>query len=63
MIVHIDGLAVAAIIRARDAERERPQTLLVDIEFRIPTPVADELEARVNYSEVQAPHHHVGLSA
>ena len=38
MIVRIDGLAVAAIIRARDAERERPQTLLVDIEFRIPTP-------------------------
>ena len=54
MIVRIEGLAVAAIIGARAAERERPQNLLVDIEFRIPTPVADELEATVNYSEVQA---------
>lgn len=38
MIVRIDSLPVAAIIGARTAERERPQTLLVDIEFRIPTP-------------------------
>lgn len=54
MIVRIEGLAVAAIIGVRDPERAQPQTLWVDIEFRIPTPTADELDATVNYSEVQA---------
>ena len=37
MIVRIDSLP-AAIIGARAAEQERPQILLADIEFRIPTP-------------------------
>lgn len=53
MKVRVEGLAVTAIIGARTAEREMAQTLLVDIEYAVPTPQADCLEETANYTSVQ----------
>ena len=54
MMIRIEALEVSAIIGVHEAERERPQPLLVDIEFRVPTPATDDLDATVDYSEAQA---------
>ena len=52
MKIRIDGLEVPAIVGVRKREREIPQTLLVDIEFDVPPPEHDGLDATVDYSAV-----------
>ena len=52
MNIRIDGLEVVAIVGVRERERDAPQTLLIDLEFAVPPPGTDALEAAVDYSEV-----------
>lgn len=52
MKIRIDGLEVVAIVGVREREREVPQTLLIDVEFIVPPPEADALDAAVDYSAV-----------
>jgi dihydroneopterin aldolase len=54
MKIKIDQLAIAAIIGIHPWEREIRQTLLIDIEFAIPEPTHDQIDATVNYSDVQS---------
>jgi dihydropteroate synthase len=48
------GLSVQARIGASEAERARPQRLLVDIEWAAPLPRRDALEDAVDYARVAA---------
>lgn len=52
MKIRIDSLEVVAIVGVRERERDVPQTLLIDLEFAVPPPETDALEAAVDYSEV-----------
>lgn len=52
MKIRIDRLEVPAIVGVREREREIPQTLLVDVEFDVPPPGHDGLDATVDYSAV-----------
>lgn len=52
MKIRIDGLEVVTIVGVREPERETPQTLLIDLEFPVPPPETDALEAAVDYSAV-----------
>lgn len=52
MKIRIDGIEVVAIVGVRAHEREAPQTLLIDLEFAVPPPETDALEAAVDYSAV-----------
>ena len=52
MKIRIDGLEVIAIVGVRAREREVPQPLLIDVEFPVPPPETDALDAAVDYSAV-----------
>ena len=52
MKIRIDGLEVVAIVGVRAREREVPQPLLIDVEFPVPPPETDALDAAVDYSAV-----------
>ena len=52
MKIAIDQLEAPAIIGVREHERRIPQTLLVDVEFVVDPPAADQLAAAVDYSAV-----------
>ena len=52
MKIRIDGLEVVAIVGVRERERDAPQPLFIDLEFRVPPPEADVIEAAVDYSAV-----------
>lgn len=52
MKIRIDGLEVVAIVGVRAREREVPQPLLIDVEFLVPPPKTDALDAAVDYSAV-----------
>ena len=52
MKIRIDGLEVVAIVGVRERERDVPQSLLIDLEFVVPAPRTDAIEAAVDYSAV-----------
>ena len=52
MKIAIHQLEAPAIIGVRERERRTPQTLLVDVEFTVDPPTADQLDAVVDYSAV-----------
>ena len=52
MKIEIRQLEAPAIIGVRERERRIPQTLLVDVEFVVDPPSADEIDAVVDYSAV-----------
>lgn len=54
MKIQINQLAIAAIVGIHPREREVRQTLLIDIEFAIPEPKHDRVNATVDYSDVQS---------
>ena len=52
MKIAIRQLEAPAIIGVHERERRIPQTLLVDVDFAVDPPSADEIDAVVNYSAV-----------
>ena len=52
MKIAINQLEAPAIIGVHERERRIPQTLLVDVEYAVDPPCADEIDAAVNYSSV-----------
>lgn len=52
MKITIDRLEAPVIIGVREHERRVPQTLLVDVEFVVDPPSADQIDSAVDYSAV-----------